>query len=104
LYRSVSGIEGMAFAAPCLLRRLFLQKVNLPSWWFANVTASDGFGAIVLDGPRWLRNHVVLPMPGGVWRGIAGEGSRARRVTLHDDSALGLRYVVEGKEPEDASV
>ncbi len=102
-----SGKKGRPYwPSKTLLRRLFLQKVNLPSWWFAKVAPADGFDPLVFDGPRWLRHHVVIPMSGDVWRGTVGEGDKARPITLRDDPTLGLCYVVEGKEaePEDASV
>lgn len=69
------------------LRRLFLQKVNLPGWWLAGVTPEPGFEP--LEAPNLLRRQLILPMPDGIWRG----NKDGNAVTLHDDETLGLHRV-----------
>jgi len=67
------------------LRRLFLQKVSLPSWWLSNVEPSEGFDT-PFSGPGWLRGNRVLPMIDRSWRGMQNN----RPFIIRDDELLGL--------------
>ncbi len=67
------------------LRTLFLQKAAIPGWWLSKITPELGFEP--LNAPRILRHLLILPMPGGLWRGHDDTG---KAVTLHDDDTLGL--------------
>ena len=70
-----------------LLRRLFLQMVDLPAWWTRDLSPEEGFAAVT-EGPRWLSRLAILAMRGGEWR---GRDSKGRLVVLHDDPELGMQ-------------
>jgi CRISPR-associated endonuclease/helicase Cas3 len=74
-----------------VLRKLFLQKVSLQNWWLLGVKPDHGYELMRPTG-SWLRNHVVIPVVNGQWRGIAKNGEI---VTLKDDRDLGLTLVKE---------
>ncbi|MBI3946594.1 MAG: CRISPR-associated helicase Cas3' [Armatimonadetes bacterium] len=80
-----------------LLRRLFLQKVDIPAWWLNGLLDAEGREPD-FTGPKWLRHHLVIPMTDWEWRGLhqASDGHR-RPVILRDDPALGLLRIAEGE-------
>lgn len=82
--RAGAGVADWRPGKECL-RKLFLQKVGLPGWWLAGVTPEPGFEP--LEAPKLLRHQLILPMPGGVWR---GHDINDKPVTLRDDETLGL--------------
>jgi len=83
-----------------LLRQLFEQKVNLPTWWLQNKTPADGFEAL-FEGENWLRGHVIVPLRNGIWRNAVG-------ATIEDNVKLGLTFTPaaqeQDKEEADAGV
>lgn len=90
-----------------LLRSLFLQKGNVPIWWFPKgATAADGFEPVLDSGEEkiaWLRYHAVLRMnEAGEWRGVDAKG---RSFTIRDHPTLGLTYEGDSeKDKNDATV
>jgi hypothetical protein len=87
-----SGKKGRPYwPGKSLLRRLFLQKVNLPAWWFVKVTPADGFDPLVFNGPRWLRHHVVIRCPAACGAAPSARATRRARLrcatTRRSDSA-----------------
>jgi CRISPR-associated endonuclease/helicase Cas3 len=83
------------------LKKLFLQKVNIPAWWLLNAQPCDGYEAF-FEGRAWLRNHLVLPLRDGEWHGRDAKG---REFLIRDDPKLGLQRLalsVEGETHEEA--
>jgi len=80
-----------------LLRKLFLQKVSLPAYWLAYVTAAEGHELLTgADVPKRLRHHVVLVMRENVWKGSqTDKEGKTTPVTIIDDDALGLSWTPE---------
>jgi CRISPR-associated endonuclease/helicase Cas3 len=69
------------------LKRLFLQKLNIPAWWLSSSQPCDGYEPL-FEGQAWLRGHVVLPLRDGEWR---GRDARGHEFIIRDDAVLGLR-------------
>ena len=70
------------------LRRLFLQKANLPAYWFYDLVDKDG-QPLSLTGPSWLHGHLLLPMTDGHWQARHKCGYV---VTIIDDPLRGLLW------------
>jgi CRISPR-associated endonuclease/helicase Cas3 len=80
------------------LKRLFLQKVNVPAWWLSKAQPCDGYEAF-FDGQAWLRGHLVLPLRNSEWRGRDAQG---REFLIRDDQMLGLqRLAISSEEGAD---
>jgi len=60
-----------------LLKRLFLQRAEIPGYWI------PGEERAALAGPRWLRSHLIVPLDSGCWRSGSGMG-------LRDDPVMGI--------------
>lgn len=75
-----------------LLRRLFLQKVNLPAWWLRELEAAQGYSPI-FEGGNWLRHHFVVPLRGDEWHSQSG-------AVLRDDPKLGLLLMPPPQTPQ----
>jgi CRISPR-associated endonuclease/helicase Cas3 len=76
------------------LKKLFLQKVNLPTWWLAKVQPCHGYEPY-FDGRAWLRGHVVLLLREGQWR---GQDATGREFVIRDHPMLGLQRTVVSPE------
>jgi len=73
------------------MKWLFLQKVDLPVWWLRDLCDTAGQPAS-LDGPRWLRGHLVLPMVNGRWQGHQKTKEGIKVITIVDDPNFGLQF------------
>ncbi|MHB0999619.1 MAG: CRISPR-associated helicase Cas3' [Armatimonadota bacterium] len=71
-----------------ILRRIFLQRVNIIAWQLTDVLPRDGYDAM-FEGANWLRGSLVLPMRDRKWCGITGKD---RQVEITDDDTLGIVY------------
>jgi CRISPR-associated endonuclease/helicase Cas3 len=71
-----------------MLKQLFRQKVDLPVKWLRGVRDASG-QPVCLEGPRWLRGHLVLQMTAGAWRGTDAKGCP---MTITDDINRGILF------------
>jgi hypothetical protein len=78
------------------LKKLFLQKVNVPTWWLRNLRPCDGYEQF-FEGQAWLRHHLVLPLRDSQWRGRDAKG---RELVIRDDPTLGLQRLAISAEDE----
>ncbi len=78
------------------LKRLFLQKVNVPAWWLSNAQPWDGYEPF-FEGHAWLRGQIVVPMRDGGWR---ARDSKGREFLIRDDPKLGLQRLAINSERE----
>ena len=72
------------FASRDVMKQMFLQKANVPTWWLANPKAAEGYDDIY-EGEGWLRFHVIIALREGVWR-------RADGARIVDDETLGVFF------------
>ena len=68
------------------LKRLFLQKVSFPVWWFTGLCNDDGT-PVDFPSPSWLRGCKVVPMVEERWQGYTAKGA----VSIVDDPKLGVQ-------------
>ena len=71
-----------------ILRRLFLQRAQVPGWWLSRVEGDEP----AFEGERWLRGHLILPIRNTLW---TARTDRGHRITITDDPVLGLTYSKE---------
>lgn len=67
------GKDSEAWPGNKMLKRLFLQKVGLPKWWFCKLKPAEGF-EMFTDVPKWMRQHTGLVMQGEIWKGHDEKG------------------------------
>ena len=81
------------------LKKLFLQKVSVPSYWLANVTPAEGYEWLDKDAvPKCLRHHQILLMRDRVWKGTQAAGNKQDRqqtIIIMDEETLGLSWPPE---------
>ena len=77
-----------------MLRKLFLQKVSLPNWWFLDVVPLEP-NEVSKEEPRWLRGHKVIVLKDNAWH---GRDIKGRQVVVLDKPRLGVVYLQEGGE------
>lgn len=68
------------------VRRLLLESVNLPRFWFHGCQAQEGFLGLA-EAPSWLPGYHVLRLRDAEWQGV---DHRGRPVSLRDDTDLGV--------------
>lgn len=54
------------------LRKLFLHRAQVPGFWFRDLAPDSS----AFEGARWLRGHLVVPMPDGEWRAQTATGDQ----------------------------
>lgn len=78
------------------LKKLYLNKVDLPDWWLLGLIPEPGYCNLE-KGPIWLKDHFILRLNNGVWRGRASDG---KQISIYDNDKLGLTREEKSKEVE----
>lgn len=68
------------------IKRLLLESVNLPRFWFHGCQPLEGFPGLT-EAPSWLPGYHVLRLRDSLWQGVDHKG---RPVSVRDDVDLGV--------------
>lgn len=71
------------------MQEIMYRTVNLPRWWFKDITADEGYG-FHSECPRWLPADVIMTLRDGIW---SGKTAKDEAFQIKVDSETGVRRI-----------